>query len=37
MGEDKWVRRMTRIEYNNGYREKMGFPGYSNNYIAVNG
>lgn len=37
MGEDKWVRRMTRTEYNNGYREKMGFPGYSNNYIAVNG
>lgn len=35
-GEDKWVRRMTRIEYNNGYREK-GFPGYSNNYIVVNG
>ena len=36
-GEDKWDRRMTRIEYNNGNKGEMGFPGYSNNYIVVNG
>lgn len=36
-GEDKWGRRMTRIEYNNGNKGEMGFPGYSNNYIVVNG
>lgn len=35
-GEDKWVRRMTRIEYNDNTLN-IGFPGYSNNYIAVNG
>lgn len=39
-GEDKWIRRMTRIERREDYgyyKSSIGFPGYSNNYIVING
>lgn len=42
-GEDKWIRRMTRIEMAADLdlsiiiRRDIGFPGYSNNYIVING
>lgn len=41
-GEDKWIRRMTRTERSANLDvsiiiRDIGFPGYSNNYIVVNG
>lgn len=41
-GEDKWIRRMTRTERSANLDvsiiiRDIGFPGYSNNYIVING